>query len=150
MEYSEFKNLVRSKSVQRKTASFDDDLLPLQVQTGIKFIAQRTVPLRLVTADKTGITIFRKLDDSTYIRMPDKPSSPEDQIDIDEVLLDALAFYVVAGYERTQAKIHMGMCHQEIDANNVRLIESEQGLDDGGYTGTWDYADVSSPHDWYE
>jgi hypothetical protein len=154
MEYSEFKILIKSKSLGRLTANFDDEILPMQIETGIKFIAMRTVVLRLVTQSNTTVSVLRKLDDETFIRTPNKPTEAGSVIDIDDALLDALALYVIAGYERQQAKVHMGMCHAEIDANNVRLIETEQGDDDGCYLNPNFYemysTGVDTSEDWYE
>lgn len=125
MELVEFKDLIRSHSNNRLTSNFDNDLLGLKIETAIKFIAKKTVPTKLVVNTNTTVKVLRKLDAETFIRMPNKPVDDTSIIDIDDALLDATALYVLAGYERAMAKVHMGLCYQEIDDNNERLIDAE-------------------------
>lgn len=87
-------------------------------------IAKDTVVLRLVVQQSLGFTILRKLDEDMYIRMPNVPTSEDSEIDLDLALMDALAYYIMAGLERANANTHMGMYHGEIDMNNDGLTET--------------------------
>ena len=129
MTLNEFRPVLLSKSLARLSLPDDSDLKQ-RIFAGLKLIAKETVPLRLIVTDSTGFTILRKLDkewsdkNGMFIRMPQIPTSEDSEIDIDLALIDALAFYVMAGLERGNANTHMGMYHGEIDMNNDRLTET--------------------------
>ena len=123
MTLNEFRTVLLAKSIAR-TQLPEDVSLKERIFAGLKLIAKETVPLRLVTKEKIGFTILRKLDEDMYIRMPSIPTSEDSEIDIDLALIDALAYYVMAGMERGNANTHMGMYHGEIDMNNDRLTET--------------------------
>jgi hypothetical protein len=123
MTLNEFRPLLLSKSVGR-TQLPDNSDLKQRIFAGLKLIAKETVPLRLVVSNPTGYTILRSLDENMYIRMPSIPTSEDSEIDMDLALMDALAYYMMAGLERGNANVHMGMYHGEIDMNNDRLTET--------------------------
>jgi len=126
----EFKLMLLEKS-QGRTQLPSDPKLAERIFAGMKRIAKVTVPLRLViiVEDWEDVTksrnIIRRVEENVGIRMPKRPSIDESDIDMDEELLDALALYVMAGLERSNAKVYMGMFREEIDLNNDRLIETE-------------------------
>ena len=102
-----------------------DELLAERVFTALKKVAKHTVPLKLKVSSPAGFTIIRRIDSETYIRMPEKPKiSTPTAIDIDKVLIDAVALYVLAGLETQRAKTLMGMYWGEINENNDRLTET--------------------------
>ena len=137
MTLSEFRPLLLAKSLSRTTLPPDVDLKE-RIFAGLKLIAKETLPLRLITTDPVGFTILRKLDSEwkttvglvtttnagMYVRMPSIPTSEDTELDMDLALMDALAYYVMAGLERGNANTLMGMYHGEIDMNNDRLIET--------------------------
>ena len=123
MILKDFKELILSKSTNRQTIPVSVNL-PHRVHTALKQIAFKTIPLRLIVDKPNGNSILRKIDEVTYIRIPRIPNTEEDSIDIDDVLLDACALYVIAGIEKEKAGTYMGMFFGEIDANNNRLIET--------------------------
>ncbi len=123
MTLNEFRPVLLAKSVAR-TQLPDDANLKERIFAGLKLIAKETVPLRLIIKNTLGFTILRRLDTDMYIRMPSVPTSEDSEIDLDLALIDALAYYVMAGLERGNANTHMGMYHGEIDMNNDRLTET--------------------------
>lgn len=123
MTLSEFRPLLLAKSLGRSVLPADAELKE-RIFTGMKLIAKETVPLRLVIQAPLGFTILRKLDTDMYIRMPSVPTSEDSEIDLDLALIDALAYYIMAGLERSNANTLMGMYHGEIDMNNDRLTET--------------------------
>lgn len=123
MTLNEFRPLLLAKSLGRTALPPDSDLKQ-RIFSGLKLIAKETVPLRLVVTSPAGYTILRKLDEEMYIRMPAIPTSEDSELDLDLALIDALAYYVMAGLERGNANTHMGMYHGEIDMNNDRLTET--------------------------
>lgn len=136
MILSEFKKLLLSKTISRKTLP-DDINLEERVYTALKKIAMDTVPLRLVVQNPTGHSIMRRVDSLTYIRFPNMPINNDSDIDIDMFLIDALALYVMAGLEKEKASVYMGMYWELITENDNRLCETylatatnENGYDD--------------------
>lgn len=123
MKLVEFKQVLLEKSLNR-TALPTDDKLEERIFAGLKLIAKETVVLRLLVRETVGYSILRRIDETTYVRMPEKISLDNPEIDIDLALIDALAFFVMAGLERANANTYMGMYHGEIDMNNDRLTET--------------------------
>jgi len=123
MTLNEFRPLLLAKSLGRTQLPADSELKE-RIFTALKLIAKETVPLRLVITDPIGFTVLRKLDEFMYIRMPSIPASEDSEIDLDLALMDALAYYIMAGLERGNANVLMGMYHGEIDMNNDRLTET--------------------------
>lgn len=136
MILSEFKKLLLSKTISRKTLP-DDINLEERVYTALKEVAMDTVPLRLVVQNPVGHSIMRRVDSLTYIRFPNMPINNDSDIDIDMFLLDAVALYVIAGLEKEKASVYMGMYWKIITENDTRLCETylatatnENGYDD--------------------
>ena len=135
MIVSEFKELMLSKTISRKTIP-DDIRIYERIFTALKKIAMDTVPLRLVVQDPTGHSIMRRVDTLTYIRFPYIPNANDSEIDMDAFLLDAAALYVMAGLEKEKASVYMGMYWEIITENDNRLCETylstatnESGID---------------------
>ena len=135
MIVSEFKELMLSKTISRKTIP-DDIRIYERIFTALKKIAMDTVPLRLVVQDPTGHSIMRRVDIITYIRFPHIPNANDSEIDIDAFLLDAAALYVMAGLEKEKASVYMGRYWEIMTENDNRLCETylstatnESGID---------------------
>ena len=135
MIVSEFKELMLSKTISRKTIP-DDIRIYERIFTALKKIAMDTVPLRLVVQDPTGHSIMRRVDTLTYIRFPNIPNANDSEIDIDAFLLDAAALYVMAGLEKEKASVYMGMYWEIMTENDNRMCETylatatnESGID---------------------
>ncbi len=124
MTLNEFGRFLQTKSIGRVEPPVNEQLTE-RVFTAMKKIAQLTEPLKWVEDDPEGYTVYRRLDNFTFVRMPNKPIIDSgEQIDIEESLEDALALYIMAGLEPQRSKINMGMFYQEIDFYNMRLTES--------------------------
>ena len=123
MIVSEFKELMLSKTISRKTIPVDIQL-EHRINTAIKEVATLTVPLRLIVSNADGYQILRKVDSVTYIRFAEDVKNDDSELDIDRFLLDAVALYVLAGIEKEKASIYMGMFYSQIEANDRRLIEA--------------------------
>lgn len=123
MNLLEFRRLLSEKNSNRDI-ELDDEKLGERIFAGLKKIGMDTLPLILVENSDSNATMMRRIDSNTWVRVPVKPIISTDEIDTDIMLLDALAYYVMAGLERSRAKIHMGMYYGEIEMNNVRLIET--------------------------
>ena len=123
MIVSEFKELMLSKTISRKTIP-DDIRIYERIFTALKKIAMDTVPLRLVVQDPTRHSIMRRVDTITYIRFPYIPNANDSEIDMDAFLLDAAALYVMAGLEKEKASVYMGMYWEIITENDNRLCET--------------------------
>ena len=124
MTLNEFGRFLQTKSIGRVEPPVNEQLTE-RVFTAMKKIAQLTQPLKWVEENPEGYTVFRRLDDFTFVRMPNKPIIDSgEQVDIEETLEDALALYVMAGLEPQRSKVNMAMFYEEIDFYNARLTES--------------------------
>ncbi len=124
MTLNEFGRFMQTKSVGRVNAPINEQLTE-RVFTAMKKIARDTVPLLWQVSDPAGHRILRKIDDETWIRLPKKPILDSgDELDVEDILLDAMALYVMAGLEIQRAKVNMAMYWEEIDSYNGKLIET--------------------------
>ena len=97
-----------------------------RVWTGMKRLAKDSYPLKLTYNDPLGQTIIRKVDENTYIKEPKKPILGTTQnLEMDAGLMDALAYYVLAGLETQKAKVYMGMYWGEVNSYNDTLTETD-------------------------
>jgi hypothetical protein len=116
--------MILAKSVARITIP-SNEIMEERVYIGLKRIAMDTIPLKLVTESGDGIQVLRKIDSTTYIRYPQRPLIDSGlNIDIDDDLIDALGYFVLAGLEQQRAKQLMGLYHTDIDFYNDKLIQT--------------------------
>ena len=126
MVFSELKDLILFQMPGRYEDNLPpDSVLRLMIHRALKRIAKDTVPLRLVVADPSQLTIIRKLDDDTYIRFPLIPFRDDDDIDCDEELVEAVAAHVCSELEPQRKGHYLQQYEREIMQNNERLIETE-------------------------
>ena len=126
MVYSEFKNYLNSIMPGRETANLPPDtVLRTQIFRALKRIAKETVPLKLVVNDNSQNTVIRKLDNDTFIRFPLEVYRDDDDIDIDDELIDAVAAHVASEIEPQRKGHFLQQYEREILLNNTRLIETD-------------------------
>ena len=92
----------------------------------MKQVAMDTLPTRLARTAVTivGERVLRKIDFDTYIKFPKKPDSVDEELEMDEALLDAMAFWVIKGLEPQVENRYYRGYQDEIDMNQERLIET--------------------------
>jgi len=128
MTLEEFERFMLSKSSGRTITPTSEQMIE-RVWSGMKKMAFDTTPLLLTVNDPQGYTIIRKIDDQTFIRKPERPMlQTSGDLDIDEMLLDGLAYFVLAGLELQRSKVLMGMYWGEIDSYNDKLSETYLGV----------------------
>ena len=126
MTFGELKELIQDQIPGHyDTPLPEDPVLRRMVHRALKRIAKETVPLRLVVNDITGLTVIRKIDDSTYIRSPLMPYRDDSDIDIDEELVEAVAAHVCSELEPQRKGHFLQQYEREIMQNNERLIETD-------------------------
>jgi hypothetical protein len=126
MVFSEMKDLILLQMPGR----YEDELPPdkvvrLMIHRALKRIAKETTPLRLVVSDPSQLTVIRKLDDDTYIRTPRMPYRDDDDIDVDNELMEAVAAHVCSELEPQRKGHYLQQYEREIMQNNERLMETE-------------------------
>jgi len=128
MTLDEFVSDLGSKSLDREAPMVDDHLVS-RIKTALRQVATRTTPLTLMVNDPRTFKIMRRIDESTWIREPETPNKNVGVgIDMDEQLMDAVEYYVMAGLEPMRGKIMMALFHSEIDNFNQTLIEAELSI----------------------
>ncbi len=126
MVYSEMKDLILYQMPGRYMDSLPPDaVVRLMIHRALKRIAKETLPLRLVVNSITSVSILRKLDDETYIRIPLAPYRDDDDIDIDNELLEAVAAHVCSELEPQRKGHYLQQYEREIVQNNERLMETD-------------------------
>lgn len=125
MTLDEFGRFLQTKSVGRIESPIGEQLSH-RVHTAMKHIGRTTIVMKyVVNQNPEDYEILRRLDANTWIRFPQKPVvDSNDDLDIDDQLLDALALYVMAGLELQRSKVLMAMYYEEIDRHNQGLIET--------------------------
>ena len=124
MIFREFAKSMNSKSLGRLDYT-QDEHLPDRMYTGMLKICSKTSPLKLVINNPAGEKIYRRVDENTWIRKPRKPDETNGlDIDLDDELIDALQYFVIAGLEPQRAKVMMGMFHTAVEEYDARLTEA--------------------------
>ena len=124
MTIEQFAVLMGSKSTGRKDYNKEEQL-PTRIEEALRKISSKTVPLKLVVNDPTGWKIYRRLDENTWIRKPAKVEWGNGMdIELDDDLIDAAMYYVMAGLEPQRAKTMMGMYYSAVEEYDRRLIET--------------------------
>jgi len=131
---NDFRTTLTEKSLGRNSLP-EDAQLKERIFSGLKMIAKETIPLKLIVSEPSGFDILRRIDDTTYVRMPRRPTEEDIDLDIEDDLIDALGYLVMAGLERANKKEHTGRNLRERDMNNDRLIETT--LSDTTNQGYW-------------
>ena len=92
----------------------------------MKQVAMDTIPTRLVYTAETivGERILRKVDSDTYIKFPKKPTNVDEELEMDEFLITAMACWIIKKWERQLEKQHYRNYKDQIDMNNGRLVET--------------------------
>ena len=129
MTYGEFKSQVLATLLPGRSA---DDLNDPSIDSRIKSaihrallrIAKETLPLRLRT-ESDDVSILRKIDERTRIRVPYEVYSDDDDIDIDTALLNAVGYHVASELEPQRKGHFLQQYEREIIQNNSRLIETD-------------------------
>jgi len=131
-----FKTLLLSQTPGR-TVLPDETMLIHSIQTAVVQVAHDTLPLRLARLKRPS-TVLRKLDDGLFVKYPDRAIYDNDDIDLDDVLLTAAAYFTNSIIEQQKKGTHLGAYEKEIMRNNERLIETELTVCDsqGGPLGS--------------
>jgi len=120
----EFAKSMNSKSLGRLDYSADEHLED-RMYTGMLKICSKTTPLKLIVNSPKGEPILRRIDENTWMRKPAKPDGNSGlDIDLDNELVDALQYFVIAGLEPQRAKVMMGMFHTAVEEYDARLTEA--------------------------
>ena len=135
MLIADFREVILEKSTGR-TVLPEPKKLYTRIFSALKRTANDTIPLKLVrhvdidAGEQLLFSVQRRVDNMTFIKKPAQPTSEGENLDIDDELFDAVAYFVMAGLERNNAKAFMGLYHGEIDINNERLIETDLSVGD--------------------
>ncbi len=122
MTLREFKTLLLSQTPGR-TVLPDDAFLLNSIQTAVLQVAHDTVPLRLFRRERPDL-VLRRVDHEGFIRYPRKVIMDGDEIDLDEVLMDAAAYYTNSIIEQQKKGTHLNAYEKILQRNNERLIET--------------------------
>ncbi len=108
MTYGEFKSQVLATLLPGHTVE-DLDEQDVRIRSAIHRalmrIAKETLPLRLRT-EANDVSILRKIDERTKIRVPYEIYVEDDDIDIDSALIKAVGYHVASEFQ-PQRKGHL-------------------------------------------
>lgn len=103
MTFADFKALLEMKRKgDIKLPTSNEELKPL-IQESLEYIANNSIPLELVTSDKTA-DILRPLSDTQFIKRPESPTNDTDEIKIDQQLIYAVAYELLANLTKDLTK----------------------------------------------
>ena len=124
MDVKTFGKEMNSKSLGRVDYNGAEHL-EARIYTGMLKICSKTSPLSLIIENPTNQKLYRRIDKNTWLRKPEKPDANGGlDIDLDEDLMDALQYFVIAGLEPQRAKVMMGMYHTAVEEYDARLSEA--------------------------
>jgi len=122
MTLRELKILILSQTPGRTTLP-DEDGLIFTIQTAVVQVAHDTVPLRLFRRDRPN-EVLRRVGEEGFLRYPRRVIMDGDEVDLDEILMDAVAYYVNSIIESQKKGSHLFSYDKIIKRNNHRLIET--------------------------
>ena len=124
MTIEEFSSFIQTKSVGRWTSVSNEQLIE-RVYSASRRIGMDTVPLKWVYEKEIEYTALRRLDEHSWIRVPHKATyGTGEDVDIEEGLVDALAYLVLSGLELQRTKALMHLYYIEIENYNDNLINT--------------------------
>ena len=143
MTLAEFRLVLTEKSVNRKQLPATQELSE-RIVSGIKFIKLKGYTVLrhaeyIEDWDINTISITKRIEDHLGFRTAKRPAVEESLLDIDDELVDGLALWVMAGLERQNAKTFHGMAMEQFDANEQRLIDTDNVVsqDESEYNQAW-------------
>ena len=123
MNFLEFTNLIPAFSNNRVDLTKVPHLIT-KTNIAMKQIARDTIPLLLLKNASSDRNILRRLDNTSYVCIPIKIIDDTTDLEIDEMLLDAVALFVLAGIETARAPSYMKMYWNIVENHEQSLIES--------------------------
>ena len=92
--------------------------------TAIKKIAKETTPLILKETELPDNGALRKISKDVYLRIPYRPRKETDIVDMDEVLDEAVVYYMLASIDKVRAGAWMTLFNKEILQFDDILVET--------------------------
>lgn len=124
MIFTEFKLRVAAFSSNRANL----DKIPLAVEKAnisLIQVCRDTIPLRLIKKEGSNRKILRYVGEiDQYICVPNSIKDDDvTQIEMDELLIDAVALHMLAGIETARSQQYMGMYWNIVENHEKALIE---------------------------
>lgn len=130
MTVLEFRRIVASKSSNRDQFTIPTPRICDQINLALKEVANKIIVRTYVVDDAENNEILRQVGKTTFIRKPKKVENEEDEIDIDEELLDAIAYRVLADNEVQKANYYIAMFFNLINTYDYNSIEYRLGIEE--------------------
>lgn len=131
MTYGDMKKLIGFElSADR---SIPADMYPLLVFNGIKEVAMLCEPKKLRGTGMVSGTVLRMIDEVSYIRMPEKPSSDDGMVDIDDTLSQAVIYAVCKAVSRDNKAGYHQLMNKAINDHLWAIYEAQTCDANDGY-----------------
>ena len=124
MNFLEFKDLIPAFSSNRADISKVSNIIG-KTNIAMKQVARDTTPLVLLKNASSNRNIFRRLDNDSYICIPEKIVDDTSTMEMDETLLDAVALFILAGIETARAPSYMKMYWNIVESHENGLINDD-------------------------
>lgn len=142
MTYGAFKTFLKSimrgdKNLPQKDNTVDDEVLkPLVIQS-LKDVARETTPLVLLTTNMSE-EFVKQLKNGLYIRKPKTPTDDNTELEMDEDLVYAVAYFTA--YKLGSESKKKGYKNDGIDAIDKFEWNLDESLRDGKFSSIEEYA----------
>jgi len=126
MTFGTFKVLVASLLLGDNKAPNDAMLIEL-THMSLLTLANKAEPLVLMTLDMSKPSV--RLGPGDYVvRVPDKPEDDNSDIDIDTVLIPALARYVAGNISKAKGGIHINAANMIVLDHNASVYDTIESM----------------------
>lgn len=126
--FGDLKKIILSKTTNKKELP---ETINELVFSAMKRIARETLPLYLTRIiSKEDFSSFNEQIISnplinTYVLMPTKPIQDTDEITMDDILMDAIAFLVLASIVKTDSKRYIAQYYHEKELFDTTLSATD-------------------------
>ncbi len=121
MTIEEFERFILTKSVGRTSISKSENIIE-RTYSAMKRVARDCVPLDLTQKTKEGIQVMKRIDNDLFLAFPKRPiAGSGHDLDMEEDLIDAVAYLVLAGLEIQLVKRHMHNYYVEVEDYNDKI-----------------------------
>jgi len=133
MTYKRFKSLVSALLIQDVTLTEDNDELLGLLEYAYNKVAMEADSVHLTVLTPFGWRIARQITENQFIRFPNLPETDEDELDIDESLVPAIARYVCSFVSTLKTQYHEELAKDIIRKYNQEIESYIEKLEQYGY-----------------
>lgn len=127
MNFLQFKSLISSFSANRIDLNKIINLVG-KTNIAMRQVARDTLPLTLLKNKDSNRNVLRRVDNDTFLCIPEDVVDDDSNLEMDTHLLDAVGLFVLAGIETARAPSYMRMYWNIVESHENGLINDDLSM----------------------